>query len=237
MENDIITQIHQKALDMRLSLTDAEIKEFIVKAERLHWSADKISFEFISMVHQHYIIRSLKSRITRAHFAQMLYLDAIDHTKLSKDADEKLAELQTLDFIRDGKNIIFSGVTGTQKTHMAIGLGIKACHHGFRVLYTTVPNLILLLREAKDEDTVQKFTRRLNRYHLLICDEYGYLEYDNEGKDLLYTLLTNRIQAGRSSIFCMLSDESWETMNGKVAAAAVLYRKICEGAIHVDCNL
>jgi len=88
--------------------------------------------------------------------------------------------------------IIFSGVTGTQKTHMAIGLGIKACHQGFRVLYTTVPNLILQLREAKDEDTVQKFTRRLNRYHLLICDEYGYLEYDNEGKDLLYTYRPGR---------------------------------------------
>ena len=236
MENDIITQIHQKALDMHLGLTDADIKEFVTKAERLHWSADKVSREFILMLHQHYVIRSLKYRITRAHFAQMLYLSTIDHAKLSKDADEKLAELQTLDFIRDGKNVIFSGITGTQKTHMAIGLGIKACQQGFRVLYTTVPNLILELREAKEGNSVQKYTRRFNRYHLVVFDEYAYLDYDNEGKDLLYTLLINRIQAGRSSIFCMLSDESWETMNGKVAAAAVLYRKICEGAIHVDCN-
>ena len=236
MDNDIIQQIIKMLTDMHLNVNDAEVKEFVVKAERLHWSADKIVYEFASMLLQRYRIRSLKNRITRAHFAQMLYLDTIDHTKLSKDAEEKLSELKTLEFIEDGKNVIFAGVTGTQKTHMAIGLGIKACQQGYRVLYTTIPNLILQLRETKTDDAVQKFTRRLNRFHLLICDEYGYLDYDNEGKDLLYTLLTNRIQVGRAAIFCMLSDESWETMNGKVAAAAVLYRKICEGAIHVDCN-
>ena len=236
MNNDIIQHISRMTLDQHLSVNDADIREFIVKADRLHWTADKVVLEFMTLIHQHYLLRSLKSRITRAHFAQMLYLDALNRTKLSKDADEKIAELQTLDFINDGKNVIFSGVTGSQKTHMAIGLGLKACQQGYRVLYTTVPNLILELREAKDADKVQKFTRRLNRFHLLICDEYGYLDYDNEGKDLLYTLLTNRLQSGRSSIFCMLSDESWETMNGKIAAAAVLYRKICEGAIFVDCN-
>ena len=42
----------------------------------------------------------------------------------------KLGILSNLDFIENGQNVIFSGNCGTGKTHIAIGLGIKACLQG-----------------------------------------------------------------------------------------------------------
>ena len=61
-----------------------------------------------------------------------------------------LPELCTLDFIREGKNIIMTGNPGTWKTHTAIGLGIKACEQGYRVLYTTIPYLVIEVIASKN---------------------------------------------------------------------------------------
>ena len=63
----------------------------------------------------------------------------------------RLPELCSLDFIREGKNIIMTGNPGTGKTHTAIGLGIKACGQGYCVLYTTIPYLVTELKESNNE--------------------------------------------------------------------------------------
>ena len=44
-----------------------------------------------------------------------------------------------------------TGNPGTGKTHTAIGLGIKACEQGYRVLYTTIPYLVTELKESNSK--------------------------------------------------------------------------------------
>lgn len=41
-----------------------------------------------------------------------------------------------------------TGNLGTGKPHTAIGLRIKACEQGYRVLYTTVPYLVTELKKV-----------------------------------------------------------------------------------------
>ena len=67
------------------------------------------------------------SRIRQAGFPFKKHLDELKLEELPENAKTKLAELETLDFIKQGRNIIFAGNPGTGKTHIAIGLGIKAC--------------------------------------------------------------------------------------------------------------
>ena len=54
---------------------------------------------------------------------------------------------QTLEFIKNGQNVILAGNPGTGKTHIAIGVGIQACKEGFKVLFTSAPTLINKLKE------------------------------------------------------------------------------------------
>lgn len=55
----------------------------------------------------------------------MIYLPA--------DDQRQLKVLKSLDFIRQGQNVILAGSPGTGKTHLAIALGIKACLSGCKV--------------------------------------------------------------------------------------------------------
>jgi len=101
---------------------------------------------------------------------------------LPKDAQEKLSTLQTLEFIRNGQNLILAGNPGTGKTHIAIGLGIKACMEGFKVLFCSIPNLINRLKEAKSNRTLLNIQRQFENYDLIILDELGYISFDKEGR-------------------------------------------------------
>lgn len=67
------------------------------------------------------------------------------HPHLDK---KTVMELFDLDFIAKRENVVFLGPPGVGKTHLATSLAIKACHHGFKVYYTTMEILIRKLKEG-----------------------------------------------------------------------------------------
>lgn len=71
-----------------------------------------------------------------------------------------------------------TGNPGTGKTHTAIGLGIKACEQGYRVLYTTIPYLVIELKESNSKQKLRTYQKRFEKYDLIIADELGYISFD-----------------------------------------------------------
>ncbi len=67
----------------------------------------------------------------------MKYLHELVMEDMPKEAQVILPELETLDFIRQGKKPgPVPGNPGTGKTHIATALGIKACPTGlYRIVY------------------------------------------------------------------------------------------------------
>ena len=167
----------------------------------------------------------IKNRIRRAEFPYKKYLEDLDRAALPSDAQKKLQMLETLDFIRQGQNLILAGNPGTGKTHIAIGLGIKACNEGMTVLFTTIPLLINQLKESRSEKTLRAFGNKFSKYDLIIADELGYISFDKEGSELLFTHLS--LRGGRRStiITTNLSFERWgEIFQDPVMTAAMIDR-------------
>ena len=131
-------------------------------------------------------------RIRKACFPQMKYLHELVKEELPADGRGILPEAETLNFIREGRNIVMYGNPGTGKTHMAIGLGIKACMEGYSVFFTTVPHLLTLIREARTDKTLQQLETRFKKYDLVICDEMGYVGFDKEGAEMLFNMISIR---------------------------------------------
>ncbi|MEC5268908.1 IS21-like element helper ATPase IstB [Heyndrickxia faecalis] len=165
------------------------------------------------------------NRIRRAEFPYKKYLEDLSIYDLPEDAQKKYKQLKTLDFIKEGRNLILAGNPGTGKTHMAIGLGIKACMEGYKVWFTTVPLLVNQIKECRSERTLRAFQNRFEKYDLVIADEMGYISFDKEGAELLFTHLS--LRAGRKStiITTNLSFERWEEIfQDPVMTAAMIDR-------------
>jgi hypothetical protein len=64
--------------------------------------------------------------------------------------------------------VVFLGPPGTGKTHLAIGLGIRACQASHRVLFATASGWVARLADAHHAGRLQGELVRLARYPLLI---------------------------------------------------------------------
>src|SRR3712207_1048459 len=78
-----------------------------------------------------------EGRIKAARFPARKSLEEFDFDHARGLKRDLIAHLGTLDFVTARENVIFLGPPGTGKTHLAIGLGIRACQAGHRVLFAT----------------------------------------------------------------------------------------------------
>jgi len=151
-------------------------------------------------------------RIKEAKFPIKKYLVDFDKSKYDPQFSPKFEELETLDFIENKENIILIGTPGAGKTHYAIALGISACMQGKSVLFASVPNLVVELREALNQQQLSVMRRRFERFNLVILDELGYVSFDKSGCEMLFNLLSNRHGKGSIIITTNLTFEKWENV-------------------------
>jgi len=152
--------------------------------------------------HQEYLYKllfaELKNReqgrtaklINGAGFYSIKTFDMIRFDEITFPSDLTLENLKSLDFIREKKNIIMYGRTGTGKTMLSTALGVAACQKNIPVRFYRTAALINQLSEAKKAGTLGTILKKLQRAAVLILDEWGYVPYDRTGAQLLFDYLS-----------------------------------------------
>ena len=177
-----------------------------------------------------------KSRIRNAKFPYMKYLDDLKVEYLPEDGQKKLRELKTLKFIEEGRNLIMSGSAGTGKSHIATGLGIEACNAGYKVMFTTIPLLINELKEARSNNTLRNYEKRFEKYDLVIADELGYISFDKEGSELLFTYLSLRAERKSTIITSNLMFNKWDDIFKDPVLTAAMVDRLTHKAHIINMN-
>jgi DNA replication protein DnaC len=176
------------------------------------------------------------ARIRQADFPYKKFLQDLQRKELPNNAQDKIDTLESLDFIGKGQNVVLAGNPGTGKTHLAIGLGIKACMEDYKVFFTTVPRLITQIRECRSQKTLRTLEGRFEKYDLVICDEFGYISFDKEGAEMLFSHLS--LRAGRKStiITTNLSFERWSEIFGDPVLTAAMVDRLTHKAYLINMN-
>jgi len=193
-------------------------------------------YKLLELEHYSREKRRKQSLIRQAGFPHKKYLEDLNLKDLPDDAKNKLSDLKTLGFIEQGRNIILAGNPGTGKTHLAIALGIKACLSDYKVLFTTVPRLITQIKESRSERTLRQFENRFEKYDLVICDEFGYISFDKEGAELLFSHLSLRAGLKSTIITTNLSFDRWSEIFGDTILTAAMVDRLTHKAHIVNMN-
>jgi DNA replication protein DnaC len=117
-------------------------------------------------------------RIRKAKFPVRKYMEDFVKEKYEPEVRRKFAEIETMQFVDNKENIIFIGIPGSGKTHYATAIGIKACIEGKSVLFSSVPNLVIELKEAMSLNQITNYKKKFEKYDLVILDELGYISFD-----------------------------------------------------------
>jgi DNA replication protein DnaC len=168
-----------------------------------------------------------EGRIRAARFPARKSLEDFDYDHQRSLRREVIAHLGTLDFVAARDNVVFLGPPGTGKTMLAIGLGIRACQAGHRVLFATAAGWVARLADAHHAGRLQTELTRLGRYPLLVIDEVGYIPFEPEAANLFFQLVSARYERASLIVTSNKPFGRWgEVFGDDVVAAAMIDRLV-----------
>ncbi len=143
---------------------------------------------------------------------------------------DTIAHLATGAFLAEASNVVLLGPPGTGKTHLAIGLGIKAAQTGHRVLFATATQWVTRLQDAHHSGRLANEITRLRRYGLIIVDEVGYIPFDQDAANLFFQLVSSRYEHASLILTSNLPFARWGDVFGDHAVAAAMIDRIVHHA-------
>ena len=119
----------------------------------------------------------------------------------------------------------WSGVTERERLISRLDLGLAACRAGLRVRFFTAAELVSRLEKEQKQYTLDRFLGQLDRAHLLICDELGYVTMSRGGVELLFRVFADRYERGSMLVTSNLPFSEWgQIFQGERMTAALLDR-------------
>ena len=189
-----------KVMAQMLSDPDSSLRELSFE-ERLGIMVEK---EWMSKKNSR-----IKRLLSNAALGLHACIEDIDYSA-DRTMDKKtIRTLSTCSFIQQKLNIVISGKTGSGKTYLACALGHHACRHGYTVRYFRIPELLLEIQDAKNENRYARFMSSLQSIKLLILDDIGLKAYTlEESRDIL-EIAESRYNKASTILSGQISHTKW----------------------------
>ena len=188
----------------RLSLLLNELRLPAIKQcwSRLAERSDKEGWPAIRLLMalaEHEIAERARRRIER-HLAEAKLLagktlENFDFNAVPMLSKAQISALCAGDaWLRNGSNLILVGPPGTGKSHLSSAIGLSLIEQGWKVLFARTSELVQRLQVARRELALEAAIHRLERFDLVILDDFAYVTKDQAETTVLFELISARYE-------------------------------------------
>jgi DNA replication protein DnaC len=170
--------------------------------------------------------KRFEARMKAAAFPEKKTLEEFDLAEQQSLSERQLNQLKELTWLEQGYNLILLGPPGVGKTHCSVGLGVHAIKNGYKVFFTSMSDLIHLLKTKEILSSARNKVKRIIEADLLIMDDLMFMAMDKNEANLLFQLI-NKLQ-GQTSIIITSnkSPEDWGELLGDPAITTAILDRI-----------
>jgi DNA replication protein DnaC len=170
---------------------------------------------------------SYKKRFSKAKLPAYKTIEDFDFSFQPSIDKRIINDCLMCNFIKEKKNIVFIGSPGTGKTHLSVAISIKALMKGYKVLFSSISELLHNLNASKADNS---YYQKLNYYlmpDLLILDELGFKKLPSYSVDDFFEIISRRYEKGSIIITTNKGFEDWQDIfNDPILASAILDRVV-----------
>ncbi|WP_019157277.1 IS21-like element helper ATPase IstB [Robertmurraya massiliosenegalensis] len=210
---------------LRMTEASDELPVLLRNAEKMSWTYQEFLQELLTYELKRREEKSVEKRLKWARFPYYKTLSEFIIEEQVSLSTRQLNQLRELNWLEQQYNIILLGPPGAGKTFLAIGLGIDAVQKGYKVVFSTMGELVQLL---KTEEYVQKSKvqlKRLREADLVIIDDLMYMAMDQREANLFFHLINHLYERSSIIITSNKGPEQWvELMGDQGITTAILDR-------------
>lgn len=230
-QHDVI-RLHCKAL--RLPTMREVAGDTITRAERESWTYETFLTHLLEQELEGRRRRRIQRLQKMSHLPPGKTLDYFDESRLPLRVRRMLPKLRTGEFADRADNILFFGLPGTGKTHLAAGLGHALIETGRSVLFTPTYKLVARLLRAKRDYELESELRRLDRFQVVILDDIGYVQQSREEMEVLFTFLAERYERRSVMITSNLVFSEWDQIFKDPLTTAAAIDRVVHHSIIIE---
>ena len=181
--------------ELRLPTIKALWPQFTAQADREGWPAARL----LTALTEHEIAdrarRRFQRRLGEARLPTGKTLDSFDFSVVPTLSKAHVMALCAGDrWLDEGSNLLLVGPPGTGKTHLSAAIGLALIENGYRVLFARTTDLAQRLQAARRELALEAAIRKLDKFHLMVLDDFSYVTKDQAETSVLFELISARYE-------------------------------------------
>lgn len=227
-------QTLEKLRQMRLYGMHDAFKTSLENTLKEQMTQDQFIFHLVSSEWDNRRNRAIERAIKQANFRYNASLEDIDYTFERGLDRNQVDRLAALEFIKESKDMLITGPTGTGKSYLATALGYKACQEGYRVFYASTAKLMSQLKIAKVKGTVFNDFKRIERTDLLILDDFAMQTFDSQSRGILMDIIEDRHQKRATVITSQVPVKAWHDAIGEKTVADAILDRLVHHSLRVE---
>lgn len=178
-------------------------------------------------------------RVAASGLREQKTLEAFDfHFQPSLDKGFVL-ELGRLDFVRRHDDLVFTGKSGTGKSHLLKALALRACEQALPVRYARCVDLVDDLHAGLADGTYARRLKAWARPELLVIDDVGLGQIKKRDDEptaahMLFNLIDRRHGRVSTAVTSNVALSDWGRYLGDTTVAMAILDRLAMNAIRID---
>lgn len=145
-----------------------------------------------------------------------------------------IARLADCSWIKEGKNLIITGATGTGKTYLISAFGNAACRKSLKVHSYRVNRLLTDLSISRGDGSYNRLLKDLKKPDLLILDDFGMAPIDPGACRDLLEVIDDRHGRKSIAISAQLPVAKWHAVFEDATIADAVLDRVVNNAYRIE---